>query len=161
MNVIGFIIYRLEWNDEKLRMCRWLYKRFRKGLKAMNEIDIEVREFDEKKWVSHLAFVELTEAYDALKEEADQMRRNRFLTDVEMEELTRIRVEHTQMRERLNDLTVFMREHYSEEIGLGQHANMKDSVDAAMFYMGRERMIKKQRTEGMGDKLKGPWFGGE
>jgi len=121
--------------------------------------ETEVRTIDSQKWVSHLAYQNLQEEYDAVRKEADEMRRNKNMTDVEVEELTRIRTEHGAMRERLNELTVFMRTNYAKEIALGQHNNMKDSVDAAMFYMGRERIIsrgavvrrRKSLTGGEGD----------
>jgi hypothetical protein len=109
----------------------------------MKVMEPKIHAFEDKQYVSLAAYKELNEDRDWAVKEMDEMRRNGNMTDAEIEDITRIRAEHTLMNDRINELTVFMRDHYQREIALGQHANMKDSIDAAMFYMGRERMMTK------------------
>ena len=41
----------------------------------------------------------------------------------------------------MNRLAVFLRENYAEEIASGKHAGMDSAIDAAIYYMSREREL--------------------
>ena len=94
---------------------------------------------DDKQWVTLLAYEELKRDLDAANQDIRELRRGKKLLKSEIEEITRIRQERTDMKEREDKLALFLREHYSREISLGQHTGL-DLVDVVIRYLGRERM---------------------
>lgn len=61
--------------------------------------------------------------------------------------------EYVQQREMVNELVVYMREQYAEEILAGHHREFKSIVDAAIYYLGRERRFTEKRKSGLSGKL--------
>lgn len=102
-----------------------------------------VKHIDGEEFVSKLAYDTLLGEYQATKRDADEMRKNGAMIDPQKEDLTRLRNEHVGMKHELDELALFVREHYEQEIAMGQHANMKGMVDVVKFYLGKERMKKK------------------
>lgn len=102
-------------------------------------LDVWADEKD-REWISFIAYKNLLEQAHGVNREIDSLRKGKTLSVEELEEITRIRREHQEMKDELGKLAIFIREQYKREIELGQHANIRTAVDAACMYMGRERM---------------------
>jgi hypothetical protein len=99
--------------------------------------DLEVTELDGRLLVSKLVYEELMSKYRALKFNYDQARANGAMLDSQVEEIARVRKDYGETKEILDKLTVYVREQFAEEIRLGLHMNMRTSVDAAIYYLGK------------------------
>jgi hypothetical protein len=96
-------------------------------------------------WVTLTAYEELKKDLIAANHDITQLRRNSgSLLDAEIADLTRIRQGFADMKDQLDSIAIFLRENYQDEIRLGQHNAMKDVASAAVYYMGRERVLRKE-----------------
>ena len=96
-------------------------------------------------YVTLTAYEELKKDLLAANADITQLRRNSgALLDAEMGDLTRIRQGFADMKDQLDAIAIFLRENYAEEIKLGQHNAMKNVAQAAIYYMGRERVLRKE-----------------
>jgi hypothetical protein len=107
-------------------------------------IEIQTMLHGGKEWVTKVAYDELLKEFQALNADVVQLRKddNRLL-DSEKAEMLQIRQERLEMKDQLDKLAMFIRDQYRTEIEMGQHGNMRTAVDAALFYMGRERLAAK------------------
>lgn len=103
------------------------------------KIDLEIIEVNGRNMVSLLAYQELQGQLQSLNTDLDQYRRNHALTDAEIAEIAKIREENRSMKMELDELAVFVREHYAQEIALGQHNVFRSLTDCIKYYLGKER----------------------
>jgi uncharacterized protein YdcH (DUF465 family) len=106
-------------------------------------IEIESIQLGGRGWVSKIAYDELLGEFQALNRDVTELRKNSgSMLDSEVEEIARIRQEHLRMKDELDQIALFVREHYAKEISMGQHKNMPTIGDVVIYYLGRERMAK-------------------
>lgn len=108
-----------------------------------------IREFPDgdgnlKEYVSLTAYRELEGQLQAASDEVRQLQKGRNLSDAEYEEIGRLRKEWLEMKAEADRIALFIRSNYQQEIELGQHAQMKTAADAALFYMGKERLMARK-----------------
>lgn len=113
------------------------------------KMELDVQSFETpdgitREYVTLRAYEELIGELGALRKDVKELRSNRALLTSEVEEIARIRAEHISMSEQQNELALFLREHYKDEIGLGQHGGMT-LVQVLVKYLGRERMYARDQ----------------
>lgn len=107
-------------------------------------MDLEIKLFEGRDWVSLTAYTELKAQLPGLSDEIRQLRKNHALTDGEVDYHKRINNEHLEMKATIDEIAEFIRAHYRDEISLGQHGAFKTLADCVKFYMGRERILSKK-----------------
>lgn len=113
------------------------------------KIELDIQSFETldgvtRDYVTLRAYESLEGDYTALKKDVTELRSNRALLTSEVEEIAKIRAEHRAMMDRENELALFLREHYKDEIALGQHGGMT-LVQVVQRYLGRERMYARDQ----------------
>lgn len=117
-------------------------------------------------YVTLTAYEELRRDLIAANKDIRELRKNGTVLDAEISDQKRVYQGFQDMKEELDSVAVFLRENYQEEIKMGQHGGFKNVSQAAMFYMGKERLLSK-KVEELEKKLekaqgtqKGGWFRG-
>jgi hypothetical protein len=110
----------------------------------MPKVELQIETFVDRQYVSYRAYEELETELEGLRKDVKELRGNKALLDSEVEEIARLRVEHLQMQDDINKLALFLRDHYKNEIALGQHLGVS-LVDVVSRYLGRERMYAKDQ----------------
>lgn len=113
-------------------------------MSAGMKIDLEVKFFDGRDWVSLVAYNELKIRLVEADKDIRELRSNNALTDVQVEENKKIHQENIDYKNTMDKIALFLREHYQKEINLGQHAGFKDLADCVVFYLGKERVLTQK-----------------
>jgi hypothetical protein len=102
-------------------------------------IELNVREFEGREWVSFAAYEELQGQLNVLNEDLKQLRKNGAVLDSELAENRRINQDNITMKKDADKIAIFIRENYAREVSLGQHTAFGSLADCVIYYMGRER----------------------
>ncbi len=118
-------------------------------------IELDVREFGGREWVSLVAYEELKNRLVELDRDITQLRKNGHITDTEKEENRRVMQSFLDQKTELDNIAQFIRLHYQKEINLGQHAAFRTLADCVAFYLGKERLYAKPWWKRLWMRIKG------
>lgn len=122
-----------------------------RSLPSVDEPDVTVD------YVTLTAYEELKKDLDAANIDIRQLRKNKAVLDSEVEEFKRVNQGFLEQKEELDSMALFIRQNYADEIGMGQHGAFKNIAQCAIYYMGRERIMKAkvEKLEQLVDRLRG------
>ena len=106
------------------------------GLVKLDQLDIYT-DAQGRQWVSKVAYDDVRGEYDALLPKYNQARDNGALLDIEKGEIKTARANYIMIKGEMDMLTLYIRQHFAQEIGLGLHNQFKNAVEAACFYLGK------------------------
>lgn len=112
-------------------------------------IELKVERFDagdgEREYVTLRAYEDLLGEMGALRRDVIDLRSNQgALLKSEVDEIATVRAQHRNMMDEQNDIALFLREHYKDDIALGQHNGMT-LVQVVTKYLGRERLYARDQ----------------
>lgn len=106
------------------------------GLVKLDQLEIYT-DVQGRQWVSKVAYDDVRGEYDALLPKYNQVRDNGALLDVEKEEIKTARQNYLTIKGEMDELTLYIRKHFAQEIELGLHNQFKNAVEAACLYLGK------------------------